>query len=39
MTAFYIYRRCKEHEEGASKFRGVEGALVDAQGTIGGGSP
>ena len=39
MTAFLVYPRYREHGEDASKFSGVEGALVNAWGTIGGGSP
>ena len=39
ITAFNVYHRYREHEEGSSKFGGVEGALVNVWGSMEGETP
>ena len=39
MTAFRVYHMYREHGEASSKIGGVEGASVNAWGSMGGGIP
>ena len=39
MTTFQVFHMCREHEEGSSRFGGVEGASVNVWESMGGGTP